>query len=232
MSDFQRYAIYYLPDDRALASFGAAWLGWDVEHGRDVAGLSVEQRAAMVAKARVYGFHATLKPPFRLVEGATADALQGPLTQFAAARAPVALGGLCLTRLGGFLALVPVAEVLGITELAFDVVKTFDRFRRPADAAELSRRRASGLSARQDALLMQWGYPYVADEFRFHLTLTDPLDTARLMKATEAVKTHLPKIARPFEIASIALVGERTDGRFQMIQRYALQGKAGSGGGI
>ena len=38
----------------------------------------------------------------------------------------------------------------------------------------------SGLTDRQEALLTQWGYPYVMEEFRFHITLTGALDPAHL----------------------------------------------------
>ena len=48
-------------------------------------------------------------------------------------------------------------------------------FARPPGAAELERRRKAGLSAAQEKMLLRWGYPYVLDEFRFHLTLTGRL---------------------------------------------------------
>ena len=77
--DFRRYAIYFAPRPRrALARFGAAWLGWDAEAGADrdgpeLAGLP-RPRAEIVATPRRYGFHATLKAPFRLARGATSRA--------------------------------------------------------------------------------------------------------------------------------------------------------------
>ncbi|MCS0466276.1 DUF1045 domain-containing protein, partial [Burkholderia mallei] len=42
--------------------------------------------------------------------------------------------------------------------------------------AERAKRAAAPLSERQRALLAEWGYPYVLDEYRFHMTLSDPLD--------------------------------------------------------
>jgi putative phosphonate metabolism protein len=224
MSDFQRFAIYYLPDDRALAAFGARWLGWDVEAGAAVAHPSVEGIEGFTATPRKYGFHGTLKPPFRLADGTDADGLADDLTRFAARTAPVQIDGLELSKIGKFLALVPEGDTAALADLAFACVRDFDHFRRPAEAAELELRRASGLTPRQDALLLEWGYPYVADEFRFHLTLTGKLDPADQATAFEAVQSHLPDLPRPYHISSVALAGERADGRFQLIHRYALTG--------
>ena len=46
----------------------------------------------------------------------------------------------------------------------------------PHLAADLERRRKSGLSERHDTYLVRWGYPYIFDEFRFHLTLSNKLE--------------------------------------------------------
>src|SRR6202000_780688 len=43
---------------------------------------------------------------------------------------------------------------------------------------DLGRRLAAPLTERQRALLVEWGYPYVFDEFRFHMTLSNSLDDA------------------------------------------------------
>lgn len=224
MSDFQRFAIYYLPEDRALAAFGAAWLGWDVETGKACAQPAVEGIADVTATPRKYGFHGTLKPPFRLSAGTEPAALHDALAQFAQTTAPVRLEGLQLSRIGRFLALVPEGDAAALAKLAFACVRLFDPFRHPPDTAELDRRRAAGLTPRQDALLLKWGYPYVAEEFRFHLTLTGKLDPSAQEAALAALETGLPALPRPYPITSIALTGERADGHFEMIHRYALTG--------
>ncbi len=51
----------------------------------------------------------------------------------------------------------------------------FDFFRAPLSAADRERRTNSQLTRRQLELLDRWGYPYVLDEYRFHMTLTGPL---------------------------------------------------------
>jgi hypothetical protein len=72
--------------------------------------------------------------------------------------------------------------------LADEVVAAFDDFRATPTPADIARRNPAGMTARQRELFDRWGYPYVLDEFRFHLTLTDriaPDDQA----AVEAVLT-------------------------------------------
>src|SRR6516164_4703887 len=66
-----------------------------------------------------------------------------------------------------------------LDRLAADGVMAFDRFRRPLTAHERGQRLGAGLSQRQIENLDRWGYPYVFEDFRFHLTLTGPIDADR-----------------------------------------------------
>jgi hypothetical protein len=127
----------------------------------------------MTVSARRYGFHATLKAPFRLAEGRTAEELDAAVARFAAATAGAVIPKLTLARLGGFFALAAGAEAPGLHALADEVVRRFDDFRAPLSGAELARRDQAALTPRQRELLKSWGYPYVLDEFGFHLTVTD-----------------------------------------------------------
>jgi len=156
-----RYALYLAPaPGSAWARFGARWLAGE---------------EACLAAARRYGFHATLKAPFRLAPGATLAKLVADLDRFCAARRAFALPRLRARRVADFLALVPEAPDARLDRLAADCVVHFERYRAPLDPLELVRRRRLPLSARQDALLERWGYPFVLDEFRFHFSLTGPL---------------------------------------------------------
>ena len=222
MSGFRRYAIYYLPDDEALARFGAAWLGWDVERGVPAPHPEGADLDAATATPRKYGFHATLKPPFRLADGMREEALHDAVAALAADQPPVRLDGLDLATLGHFLALVPRGDTGPLGRLAFRCVKDLDRFRAPPSAAELDQRRAKGLTPRQDAMLLRWGYPYVGEEFQFHMTLSGGLPDDDLAVLRRTAAAALPPLPQPFDIASIALVGERLGGMFQRIHRYAL----------
>ena len=224
MSRFRRYAVYYLPDDASLAAFGASWLGWDVSTGTSCGQPLIDGIDQVTETPRKYGFHGTLKPPFRLTEGRTAADLNVTIAELASRTKAIRLDGLRLAKLGRFLALVPTGDVTALERLAFDCVTEFDAYRDPPTEEELEKRRAAGLTPRQDAYLSQWGYPYVGDEFRFHLTLSGKLDEAELARIRDAAAAILPPLPEPFEIATISLVGEAEDGKFRQVHRYALTG--------
>jgi len=223
---FTRYAIYYAPPaEAAWSKWATDWLGWDMEAGcatvlPDAGALDV---AAITATPRKYGLHATMKPPMRLATGTDEDALRAACAALAATRAPVRLEGLQVERLGRFLALRPLGDVSALNALAAACVTELDTFRAPASNAEIEKRRAAGLSAEQDTNLIQWGYPYVLDQFRFHITLTGKLPKGDLPAVEDYLATELaPLLPQPFEINDLALMGEAEDGRFHLIQRYPL----------
>lgn len=229
MENYKRYAIYLAPEPGPLADFGAAWLGWDAATGTgvphpDVAGLTLPIDR-ITATPRKYGFHGTIKPPFRLAEGQDIAALHAAATELARNTAPITLDGLVLSRLGRFLALTPAGDAAPLAALAATFVQELDGFRAPLSDAEIAKRNPARLSPAQRALLDRWGYPYVLGEFRFHLTLTGPLDHADAA-ATEIALAPLlqPLIAGPFAVNSLCLFGEAADGRFHNLHRYTLSG--------
>jgi len=225
--EFRRFAVYYTPPDGPLARFGARWLGWDIATGR-----AVEQPAPpglpaplpeITAAPRRYGFHATVKPPFRLAAGHTAAALAEALERFCVRTPGVTLDGLAPAPLGRFLALLPEGDPAPLNALAATVVEGLDDFRAPLSGDELARRRGTGLTPRHEALLARWGYPYVMDAFRFHMTLTGKLPPDSLAAVRAVVDRDLgPLLPRPFTIDGLSLVGEAGDGRFHLIHRYPL----------
>lgn len=221
---YARFAIYYVPPEGPLADFGAKWLGWDVVMGREVPQLDVPGLHDITMTPRKYGFHGTLKPPFRLKEGQTLEALEAAMPDVAGALSPAACDGLELRQLGRFLALTPFGPRGGLQCIAQTCVRDLDGFRAPAGEAELARRRKAGLSNRQEMLLAQWGYPYVFEEFRFHLTLSGGLPEKDVRGWTDKLQGYLPDLPAPFVMDQIALCGERQDGRFELIHRYMLTG--------
>lgn len=229
MEDFKRYAVYAAPQPGALADFAARWLGWDPVAGKavphpEVPGLP-RPVAELTATPRKYGFHGTLKPPFRLADGSDRAALEADIARLAATLPAVTLDGLGLHRLGGFLALTPEGDTRGLERLAAEVVMGLDAHRAAASDEELARRRAAGLSPRQEAHLAHWGYPYVLDDFRFHFTLTGKLaseDAGTVMAAIAPVLT--PLVPRPFAVDALVLFGEDAQGMFHVLHRYALTG--------
>ena len=146
------------------------------------------------------------------------------MSDLAGTLSPAACDGLTLTQLGRFLALTPFGPLDGLQGIAEACVRDLDGFRAPAVEAELARRRKAGLSTRQEALLAQWGYPYVFAEFRFHMTLSGRLPEEDVRGWTDTMQVHLPDLPAPFVVDQIALCGERQDGRFELIHRYTFTG--------
>ncbi len=227
-----RYALYVAPaPGSALFEFGADWLGRDCVTGQDrdqptVTGIDGQRFAEITESARFYGFHATIKPPFHLRTGRSEAELLDAFAGFAAGRTPfdVTLG---LRSLGGFLALMLTPPDHRMNALAADAVRDLDGFRALPSEAELARRREAGLSAQQEALLQQWGYPYVMGEFKFHMTLSSRLPdgperdslVAALMPLADAVTET------PFRVDAIALF--KQDGKaapFLQVERFVFGG--------
>jgi putative phosphonate metabolism protein len=179
-----RFAIYFVPAAAtALYRFGAAVLGYDcytgegVERPRDV-GLTPAEWAALTAEPRRYGFHATLKAPFRLRGELDPEDLLAGVRALAASITAIPTVEPVVGLIGGFVAIVPAAASPALDRLAGDAVMAFERFRVPMSAQERHRRLA-GLSPHQVANLDRFGYPYVFEEFRFHMTLTGRIEPDR-----------------------------------------------------
>ena len=225
-----RFALYWAPPTAdPLWRFGTRWLGRDPETATgsppgDGAPADPAWLAAATAEPRHYGLHATLKPPFRLAEGRTREALVEALAAFAARTAPVAGPALALRRLGRFLALVPSGPAPAIAALAAQLVEQFDGFRAPPGDAELAKRRAHGLTPAQEANLARWGYPYVMGEFRFHVTLSGALAP----EALDRLEALLQPLVAPFTTAPLAIAAfalfEQADPAqpFRLTQRFPV----------
>ena len=228
-----RYALYYAPRaEEPLAVAASRWLGRNADTGqvRDlvpVSGVSDERLSAIVADPRLYGFHGTLKPPIVLAEGATEPDLVEAAGTFAATEHPIDVPALVLAELHDFLALVPAERCPALQDFSDRCVVEFDEFRRPADEAELARRRAAGLTQRQEDLLLRWGYPYVLEQGRFHLTLTgqqkEPRERALLL---DALRTRfMAFIDRPLAVRDLCVFRQPAPGRpFTVLARFRLGG--------
>lgn len=222
---FKRFALYWTPEPGALADFGARWLGWDSARGVFCAHMKAPfDLQELTRSPRKYGLHATLKPPFQPTPDTSPEALIDAVTTLCGTLPALRLDDLSLQGMGGFLALTPEAGRQDLERLAESLVTKLDQFRAPASDADLAKRRAVGLTARQDALLQRWGYPYVLDEFRFHVTLTGKLQTAQ----TEKVKAFLGPVLGPLleriELRDVTVCGEDSEGNFHEITRCPLAG--------
>ena len=223
-----RYAIYFAPDFNSdLWRFGTSWLGRDPVTGAALAqpaleGLNADFLAMATESPRHYGFHATLKPPFALADGVYAAHLVHALSEFAVRREPFSVPNLKLARLDRFLALVLSAADANVTALAEGCLRDFDRFRAPPTEKELAERRKPGLTPRQEELLVKWGYPYVFDDFRFHMSLTGPLSPDELDRVEKALTpTVAPYCATPLSVSSICLYWQKDrDVPFTLVRRF------------
>jgi hypothetical protein len=226
MNQMKRLAVYYAPRPGAFADTAAGWLGWDPLRGAEVPQPElpgIPFPAILTAEARRYGFHGTLRAPFRLAEGISEAEAGRRVAKLASRLSRVECVGLVMENLQGFLALTPMGCEAALLELGAAVVEGTNDLRAPLTEAEIARRRPESLTPRQRDLLDAWGYPYVMEEFRFHLTLTDRLpDPGPTIDALSAY--FAPVLPRPFLIEDLCLFGEDVAGRFHLLHRYALTG--------
>jgi len=228
-----RYAIYYAaPADDPLMELGSTWLGRDPFTGGPVIqphvpGLSATRLSQLTTDPRRYGFHGTLKAPFSLKDGVDEDQLLAACERFGFQVAPFELGGLEVSRLGRFLALTPGEDTPELQAFAALCVTTFEPFRAPLPESDLARRRAGGLTHVQDKNLVHWGYPYIFEDFRFHMTLSNKLqDESEAIYMERAAQSHFQEITgRPLSCASFGLYVEPERGApFEVHSIFKLTG--------
>lgn len=185
MTGFPRYAIYFAAGrDSALTRFGAELLGYDAYTGDEVpfpqdAMLVAPDWRDVTADPRKYGFHGTLKAPMALAPDRTEAELIAGCAAFAGSARPIPVIRPVVDSISGFIAVIPAEPVGALQELAAECVREFDSFRPDLTAEDRARRKPDKLSERQRDYLDRWGYPYVMEEFRFHMTLTGRLDAER-----------------------------------------------------
>lgn len=226
MKKMKRYAVYYAPEPGGFADAAAHWLGWDACEAKPVAQPDLPvPLAEWTSEPRRYGFHGTLKPPFRLAEAVDVADLSAALAALAPEMSAVESPTLRMVALDGFLALEPVGDPAHLTALAAEVVARLDPFRAPLTEPEIARRRPESLTPRQRELLGRYGYPFVMEEFRFHLTLSGWLSDHDLTRLHPLALAHFaPHLPRPFRIAQMCLFGEAEDDFFHLLHRYPLTG--------
>ncbi|MGF7005590.1 DUF1045 domain-containing protein [Aminobacter sp. BE322] len=225
-----RYAIYFTPEhDDPLCRIAAGWLGRDAFGGASLPAkahgeLSAAEVAFHTAAARRYGFHATLKAPFRLADGVSEQMLVDAVDAFAAETVPFDIPRLKLAQIDGFFALVPTETLPELDRFAGDVVGAFEPHRAPLTDAELARRNPDALSPQECRYLSQWGYPYVFDAFRFHMTLTGRVATEEVLRVRAAIEQCLGNVLdRPVPVAGLAVFVEPAAGApFEVLSYHAL----------
>lgn len=226
-----RYAIYYAPaPDSPLWQVASRWLGRDAASGELIAQPSFEALAdldfaSLTADPRHYGFHATLKAPFALAQAKSEAELIADAHEFAATRRAFS-ASIRPRALGPFLAFQIEAPCPAMNALEADCVRDFDPFRAPLTEHDLERRRRAPLTAAQDAQLVEWGYPYVFEDFRFHMTLTGAIaDEAARERVLGVAEDYFAGVPSDHAFGSISLFRQPDRmSPFVIIGRFAFGG--------
>lgn len=214
-----RYALYFTPPKTdALTELAARWLGRDAfsDEAFPAAGagaLTAGDHHEVTAEPRRYGFHATLKAPFELASSVTERDLLDVAADFAARTPAFAIPELVLGQLGHFFALVPASVYQPLQDFAAQVVKTFEPFRTALSDADIARRKPEELSEQQRANLLRWGYPYVLDNFRFHMTLTGRVAAEQQTGIADLLRERfVSHIGKPLAVSGLAVFVEEERG--------------------
>jgi putative phosphonate metabolism protein len=231
MAIFPRYAIYYVAAPGSdLDRFGAQLLGYDAFNGEhlsfpDDVTQTVPDWQELTRDPRKYGFHATLKAPLALAQGKTEDELVAACERFADTPRCIPLIQPVVHSISDFIAIVPAQSSAELTQLAADCTREFDSFRAPLTPEDRARRNPSALTPRQCEHLDRWGYPYVMQDFRFHMTLTGRLGAER----RDPVLTMLRHRFSALGLTTLAIDGiavfrqDDTDARFRIVNSWKLK---------
>lgn len=238
MSDVtaERFAIYYAPPpDSPLWRYGSSVIGYDAATGEAAAhpDTSLDWPSLTVSPRR-YGFHATLKAPAHLRAGTGIDDVLALADEVAAMLRPVTLAALAVRSLGRFVALVPDADdaaraaqqTAEIARLAQTVCEAFEPLRAPLSEFDRGRLGRPGLTPRQRENLERFGYPYVRDDFRFHMTLTDALqgvEAERRAVCERLAALYAPVDRRPIVIDQIVVYRQPDrQSPFRIVDRFTV----------
>lgn len=214
-----RYALYFTPPEHdPLARAAAHWLGRDPFSGKTLPispteGFSYEELADLTADPQRYGFHATMKAPFSLAADCREGELVDAVARFCGKTPSFTIPSVVIGQLGHFFALVPEQPFTPLQAFAAEIVEAFEPYRAPLSDGDVARRKPETLSETQRANLVRWGYPYVMDEFRFHMTLTGPVKAERAAAMRDLLNGRFADfVGRPLGISGLALYVEKERG--------------------
>ncbi len=228
-----RYAVYFVPARHSsLAAFGASVIGYDVWTGMSLPVMTLPSLGGIRSpefadEPARYGFHATLKAPFHLREDADEGDILATAQSFAEDHNAVSIGRLDVRAMSRFIVLAPDETRTPLAKLADDCVRLFDGMRAPLTDTDRARRLMAPLTGRQTRYLEAWGYPYVFEEFRFHMTLTGPLPQEQHVAALADLALLWKAVAQPVVIDAITIAKQPTRAsKFKVLANYALASAA------
>lgn len=231
---YRRYALYITPPPESdLWRFGCEVIGRDaltgnLREGFAPEGYEPEAWRRLTSDPMRYGFHATLKAPFRLRADLDLFDLIDHVAAFARTHTPFDAGELHFGAMAAddaraFVVLKPGGQSKALRSLEEAAVRGLDSVRAPLSQEERLRRNAARLSPRQRYYFEAWGYPYVIDEFRPHFTLTNAVpEPAPIVKSLEW-EFGLRVASREMRVDAVSLFGEtEPDGDFRILRRFPL----------
>lgn len=229
-----RFAIYYVPPrDSAWWEAGCRWLARDPESGEALeppllpalAERSRDVRSVSRAPQR-YGWHATLIAPARCAPGVSLDQVTERARAWACRQQAFSLQ-VEAAALERFVAIIPATDdgAAAMRTLAADALHAFAPLRAQPSEHDRRRRLSVNLTERQRELLDRWGYPYVLDAFRFHMTLSDSIDGDLRQLLIDWWRTQVPTLG-PLPIEGAALFVEpRAGAPFVLAARLPFGGR-------
>lgn len=226
-----RYAIYYAPSAvHPLSMAASAWLGRDAFTNKVcerpvLGGLEGIDLDRLTQDARHYGFHATLKAPFELHSEQDEAGLLSAFSALTTRHSPFQ-ADIQVAALGPFLAFVLAKGSPQMQALHTDCVVALDGFRAPLSDFDLNRRLHADINPRHESQLREFGYPYIFEDFRFHMTLTERIsDQALRAQVLAVLQDHFQDFAGPHDFETLAVFKqEARDQPFTILDLQPLTG--------
>ena len=236
MTNYKRVAIYFLPKkNSSLENFGKNLLGRDINKKKKIS-LTRRQKYFInrgftyfdelkdyCEQPAKYGFHATLKAPFRLKRNVKTKNFYDVISHIAAQHSRFKIKGLKIVYSKKFTFITSRKPNKLLINLESDLVKHLDTFRAELNKTEIKKRIPDSLTFKQNKYLKEWGYPFVFDQFKFHMTLMNQNNN----KLSNKQKLELEKLIyktsnNVIEFNEISLLGENKNGHFEEIKRFKL----------
>ena len=236
MTNYKRVAIYFLPKkNSSLENFGKNLLGRDINKKKKIS-LTRRQKYFInrgftyfdelkdyCEEPAKYGFHATLKAPFRLKRNVKTKNFYDVISHIAAQHSRFKIKGLKIVYSKKFTFITSRKPNKLLINLENDLVKHLDTFRAELNKTEIKKRIPDSLTFKQNKYLKEWGYPFVLDQFKFHMTLMNQNNNKLSNKQKLELEKLIYKISNNLlEFNEISLLGENKNGYFEEIKRFKL----------
>ncbi len=236
MTNYKRVAIYFLPKkNSSLENFGKNLLGRDIDKKKKIS-LTRRQKYFInrgftyfdelkdyCEEPAKYGFHATLKAPFRLKQNVKTKNFYDVISHIAAQHSRFKIKGLKIVYSKKFTFITSRKPNKLLINLENDLVKHLDTFRAELNKTEIKKRIPDSLTFKQNKYLKEWGYPFVFDQFKFHMTLMNQNNNKLSNKQKLELEKLIYKISNNvIEFNEISLLGENKNGHFEEIKRFKL----------